>query len=99
MANLREIAPIAETYYLKLSAKGASKKTVRVQYADDASRLFSNYRDTYGFGASDMALGCGDVVDVAGKFVGRISYNGRIWDVDGNPFDGLSGRERLARSC
>jgi hypothetical protein len=58
-----------------------------VQFAEEASRVFCAYRQKYQFGASEMAAGCGNIYGPSGAFVGRISYNGRIWNADGNPVE------------
>lgn len=76
-----------ELHRLKLAAIGAPSLEVPVQIADEASSLFTAYRDRYGLGASDLKSGCGDIYDSANSLVGRISYNGRIWDANSNPVD------------
>jgi hypothetical protein len=57
---------------------------VRVRSLREASMCFAAYRDAFGFGASNMREGCGDVRQ-GRRLVGRISYNGRIWDPKGRP--------------
>lgn len=83
-------------YFLTINFTGI-RQTAPIQFADDAAKSFCWVRDTYGFGASDMKKGCGDIKDADGKLVGRISYNGRIWDASGKPFDGLNGQEWIAQ--
>jgi hypothetical protein len=73
-----------EAHYIHLAAIGAPKLDIPVQFADEASRIFSAYRDKYQFGASGMKAGCGNIYNSRNRLVGRISYNGRIWDANGN---------------
>ncbi len=72
-----------ELHLIYLAASGAPTLKVSVQFADEASRLFSAYREKYEFGASGMMAGCGNIYNSQKVIVGRISYNGRIWDADG----------------
>jgi hypothetical protein len=51
-----------------------------------ASALFCQMRDDLGTGARDTPNAF--IVDAAGKKIGRISYNGRIWP-DAEWFDGM----------
>jgi len=74
-----------EPYHIHLAASGAPTLDITVQFADEAARVFSTYRETYGFGASEMKARCGNLYDSRKRLVGRISYNGRIWDAKGNP--------------
>ena len=77
--------PASEPHYIHLAALGAPTLDIAVQFADEASAVFSAYRDRYEFGASEMKSGCGDIYDSQDCIVGRISYNGRIWTADGRP--------------
>lgn len=79
---------------LTIAFMGHVRMTVRVSSLDEASKCFAAHRDGFGFGASHMRKGCGDVRE-GRKLVGRISYNGRIWDANGKPVDGLEGRQHL----
>jgi hypothetical protein len=65
--------------YIRINFRGTPNHLVPVQFADDASRIFSDVRDAGGFGASDMKAGCGELIDGTGEVIGQISYNGRIW--------------------
>jgi membrane-bound ClpP family serine protease len=76
-----------EPHYIHLAAVGAPTLDIPVRYADEASKLFSLYRDKYGFGASEMEAECGSIYDCQNRRVGRISYNGRIWDANSNPIE------------
>lgn len=67
--------------FLRISFKGLANQLIPVEFADDASRIFSAIRDANGFGASDMKNGCGDLLE-NGRIIGRISYNGRVWQND-----------------
>jgi hypothetical protein len=76
-----------ERHYIHLAASGAPTLNIFIQFADEASNVFSAYRDRYEFGASAMKVGCGNIYDSGNHQVGRISYNGRIWDANGNPVE------------
>ena len=41
----------------------------------------------YEFGASEMKARCGNIYNSQGALVGKISYNGRIWDARGEPVE------------
>jgi hypothetical protein len=75
---------MTQPHYIHLEADEAPKLKVPVHFADHASRVFCAYRDKYGFGASAMLPRCGNIYDSNNLLVGRISYNGRIWDAAGN---------------
>lgn len=86
MSNSMRIAELRnERHYIHLAASGAPTFNIHIQYADEASKVFSAYRDRYEFGASAMKAGCGNIYDSKNRVVGRISYNGRIWDPNGEP--------------
>ncbi len=84
--KVRTLAPNfqSEAHYIHLAAIGAPSMNIAVQFADEASRIFSAYRDKYKFGASEMKARCGNVYNSRNGRVGRISYNGRIWDANDN---------------
>lgn len=94
MTDLRIVASIqpepatamhgTETHQIYLAAIGAPTLRIPVRFADEASKLFSAYRDLYAFGASEMKPGCGNIYNSEDLLVGRISYNGRIWDANGD---------------
>jgi len=73
-----------EPHYIHLAAYGAPSLDVPVRYADEASRVFAAYREKSDLGASDMNARCGIIYDAQNRIVARISYNGRIWDTEGN---------------
>jgi len=73
-----------EAHFIHLAAIGAPDLDIPIQFADEASRIFSAYRDKYEFGASGMKARCGSIYNSRNRLVGRISYNGRIWDANGN---------------
>jgi hypothetical protein len=79
---------------LTIAFMGHVRMTVRVANLEQASQCFAAHRDGFGLGASAMRKGCGDVRQ-GQKLVGRISYNGRIWDASGKPVDGLTCSEHL----
>jgi hypothetical protein len=74
-----------EPHRIHLAASGAPTLDVTVQFAEEASKVFSAYREKYEFGASEMKARCGNIYDSHNRLVGRISYNGLIWDTNGNP--------------
>lgn len=76
-----------EPHYIHLAASGAPSLDVPVRFADEASRAFRAYLQQYDLGASDMKSRCGDIYNSRKQLVGRISYNGRIWDAGGNPVE------------
>lgn len=84
---LTELLPAdsGNTHRLHLAAVGAPTLDVSVQFADEASVVFCAYRQKYGFGASEMKPECGNIYDSRRRLVGRISYNGRVWDSANNP--------------
>lgn len=73
-----------QPHYIHLAAFEAPTLNVTIHFADQASKVFCAYRDKYGFGASAMLDGCGNIYNSDNLLVGRISYNGRIWDATGN---------------
>ena len=85
--NIRIAGFPSERHYIHLAASGAPTFNIDVEYADEASEVFSAYRDRYEFGASAMKAGCGNIYDSQNRVVGRISYNGRIWDASGRPVE------------
>ena len=76
-----------EFHRVYLAANGAPPLSIPVQFADQASKIFCAYRERYQFGASEMEAGCGNIYNSLGVLVGRISYNGRIWDASENPVE------------
>ena len=75
--------PQQETWVLYLAAKGCPTLRLRVPDSQAASYLFGKYRESYGFGASEMRRNCGHVYDSTGAVIARISYNGRAWNERG----------------
>lgn len=69
--------------YVYLAALGAPTVKVPVNTADEASALFGRYRDQYGLGASDLHDRCGNIYANDGTLVARVSYNGRVWNPQG----------------
>ena len=66
---------------LKLRAK-MDRQEIAVSGWADASAVFRGWIEKNGYGASNLVKGAGDIV-VAGKKVGCVSYNGRVWAVSG----------------
>jgi hypothetical protein len=86
-SNIRTKDFRTEGHYVHLAASGAPTFNIFVQFADEASEVFSAYRDRYEFGASEMKARCGNIYDSKDCLIGRISYNGRIWDAKANPIE------------
>ena len=80
----------SEPHHIHLAASGAPTLDVTIRFADEASRVFSAYRDKYEFGASEMKARCGNIYNSQNRLVGRISYNGRIRDAEGKPVERAS---------
>jgi hypothetical protein len=74
---------LGEVHHIHLAAIGAPTLNIAVQFADEASRVFSTYREKYEVAASDMKAGCGNIYNSRNLLVARISYNARIWDTKG----------------
>lgn len=58
-----------------------NRKAHTVASYAEARRLWEEYRDSTGAGYSE--IGNGAVVTHEGQPVARVSYNGRIWALDG----------------
>lgn len=80
-----------------ISFTGHPRIDIPVSSLLEASKCFAAHRDGFGFGASAMRTGCGDVRQ-GRALIGRISYNGRIWTPDGKPVDGLEGVEHIQQA-
>lgn len=83
---------------ITLAFDGELTQYVRVANLEQAAMEFAAHRDAFGYGASDMMRGCGDVKR-GSKLMGKVSYNGRVWRMDDNgawqAADGMSGAEWL----
>lgn len=66
---------------LKLRAK-MDRQDIAVKDWSDASVVFRAWIEKNGYGASNLAKGAGDILDM-GKRVAHVSYNGRVWATDG----------------
>jgi hypothetical protein len=87
-----------ERYFVKIAWRGAPTELVPVRTPEEASDIFQQTRDQFGFGSSDMKPGAGDIVTSSGKVVGRISYNGRIWPLGSDPW-AKNPRKRLYKKA
>lgn len=76
---------------------GHTRIDLPVSSLEEASKCFAAHRDGFGFGASAMRKGCGDVRQ-GRALIGRISYNGRIWTPDGKPLDGIEGPKYIQQA-
>jgi hypothetical protein len=75
----------ASRHHIHLAAIGAPTLNISVSFADEASKVLSAYRDNYSLGASAFSPKCGNMYNAQNLLIGRVSYNGRIWDAQGNP--------------
>lgn len=66
---------------LKLRAK-MDKQDITVKDWADASAIFRDWIEKNGYGASNLAKGAGDIMAM-GKRIASVSYNGRVWAVNG----------------
>lgn len=72
--------------YILLEAEGAPTIKKPVSDAEQASRALEQYRDQHGLGSSDFTENTGNLVEEGtGNIIGRVSYNGRVWDENNNP--------------
>jgi hypothetical protein len=69
-------------------------KTYPVESIEDAQRKWIAFQETSGAGVSEVGNGV-RVTDGAGRFVARISYNGRAWDSED---DGKGGGKVIAEA-
>ena len=72
------------------------KKRYQVASIEQAVAMYTTARDAAEHGASKMPSVT--IVGSTGIFLYRISYNGRVWDVDGKPLDGMSCDEWVNRA-
>lgn len=96
MRTITVAIDLTNAYYLRLAAIGIPTRDHRVFSSDEAIAVWTDFRDHNNLGGSDLKKGCGDVHDAKGQLVARISYNGRVWDTNNKPLDGLSGAEWIA---
>lgn len=76
--------------YICLDVYRGVREVAGVHSLRDAVRVWTRLRDENGLGASDMARATGQVVDCEGTYVARVSYNGRLWEPDGEGTDELT---------
>lgn len=62
---------------------GESVKTKFVQAESLAMAMVElcKFRQSGNYGSQDFRKGCGDVLDMNGKKIAEVSYNGRVWAV------------------
>lgn len=73
--------PRAKMTVMLAGAEGVPAARVPAATTAQAGAQVRAYIETYGLSASELA---GGELRLDGKVIGRISYNGRAWDVDGN---------------
>jgi hypothetical protein len=69
--------------YIYLAASGCPTLKIPVDSADVTSVMFQQYRDRNQIGASDMKADCGSIFAHYGTLVAKVSYNGRVWSLQG----------------
>lgn len=70
---------------INLSNDIEGKVYVEGETLEELSKRLREYSDEVAIGASKMARGFGEVRQVGSRtLVARISYNGRIWNLDGS---------------
>lgn len=67
---------------ITFQALGCKKQVVHVDNYKEASQAMRGFLDANYLGASELRGTCGDI-NVDGKKVGHVSYNGRVWDLNG----------------
>lgn len=55
-------------------------KMIEVRDYQEASIAYCQHRDAGAYASSQMGTGSGDIIKDGNK-IGRVSYNGRIWDL------------------
>lgn len=68
-----------------LQVKIGSKKVGAISL-DHAKKLWINYRDLHNLGASESP---NVFLYLLGSKIGRISYNGRAWDINGKELNAI----------
>ena len=66
---------------------GTYRTDLKVENLAAASHAYRAWITFTGIGASGLARGSGEVRDSGGRHAARISYNGRVWAVDGKGND------------
>lgn len=86
---------------LTIHFEGEVRQTVSVPTLEAAAVEFAAHRDEFGFGASDMMRGCGDIKR-GSRLIAKVSYNGRAWVMDPSgewqPLDGVAGAQWLKQA-
>ncbi len=65
--------------YVKLYG-GGWRHHEPVSGLEQASEKMRTFLEVNGYGQNDVQDGCGDVVDMNGATIARVSPNGRVWD-------------------
>jgi hypothetical protein len=65
-----------------LSARGLKSQRVPVVTADQASAVWSRFRDANNLGGSDLKRDSGHILSPDGSLIAKVSYNGRVWTPD-----------------
>jgi hypothetical protein len=77
--------------YIYLAAVGCPTLRVPIVTADQAVAALERYRDENGLGSSDFKRSCGNIRSHDGTLVARVSYNGRVWDLNGKLLQDING--------
>lgn len=72
------------TLTLKLRTAFESRNVPVKDFAD-ASSKFREWIEVNDLGSRDLRRGAGDIINDEGDREAYVSYNGRVWDVAGNP--------------
>lgn len=71
---------------LNLNAYKHQTTVVLVKDFADASDQFRAWIEKHDLGASDLRRSAGDIVE-NGQRIAYVSYNGRVWNVNGQPLE------------
>jgi hypothetical protein len=69
--------------YIYLAADGCPTLNIAIDSADMASAQLRGYIEHNALGCSDLKENCGNVYSSDGELVAKVSYNGRVWDLEG----------------
>jgi hypothetical protein len=78
---------LSVTFSVVIHVEGLKAQTITAPTMQRAAKDFRDYFEMNDLGASSMEGDCGKLyrtVDGKREHIGRISYNGRLWDLLGN---------------
>lgn len=88
-ACLQPFADAAQLYVVR------NRKRYPIASIEEARQKWIEFRDGSGAGCSRIGNGV-EIVDCNGTKVASISYNGRAWDAEGKPLDGVDSKQWVA---